>query len=78
MLRRLRAQPEASAYLQAVTLTGLGRRDEAFTRLGIAVDRREDAVPDLLIEPSLDPLRGDPRMDALIRRAGLRAPATAG
>jgi len=70
-LRRLRAQPDASAYLQAVVLAGLGRRDEAFDLLGRAVDRREDAVPDLAIDPSLDPLRDDARMDALVRRARL-------
>jgi serine/threonine-protein kinase len=75
-LRRLRAQPEASAYLQAVVLAGLGRRDEAFEHLARAVDRREDAAPDLGVDPSLDDLRDDPRMDALLRRAGL--PAAAG
>ena len=72
-LRRLRAQPDASAYLQAAVLAGLGRRDEAFALLGAAVDRREDAVPDLGIDPSFDTLRDDPRMDALVRRAGLPA-----
>ena len=74
-LRRLRAQPDASAYLQAVVLTGLGRRDEAFVLLGRAVDRREDAAPDIAIDPSFDSLRGDPRMDALVRRVGLPGPA---
>ena len=70
-LRRLRAQPDASAYLQAVILSGLGRRDDAFAHLERAVRQREDAVPDIAIDPSLDPLRDDPRMDALLRRAGL-------
>ena len=74
-LRRLRAQPGASAYLQAVALAGLGRRDEAFAQLVRAVDEREDAVTELTIDPSLDTLREDPRFDALVRRAGLRRPA---
>ena len=73
ILARLREAPDASAYLQATVLAGLGRRDEAFARLAEAVDRREDTVPDLGIDPSLDPLRDDPRMAALLQRAGLPA-----
>jgi TolB-like protein/Tfp pilus assembly protein PilF len=72
-LRRLRAQPDASAYLQAVVLAGLGRRDDAFAMLSRAVDQREDGVPDIGVDPSLDPLRDDPRMDALVRRVGVHA-----
>jgi len=76
ILRRLRAEPDASAYLQATVLAALGRRDDAFARLSEAVDRREDTVPDLGIDPSLDSLREDPRMGALLRRAGLPTLAT--
>ena len=76
--RRLRAQPDASAYLQAVVQAALGRRDEAFTLLSRAVDRREDGVPDIGVDPSLDTLRDDPRMEALLRRVGLRTSAPGG
>jgi TolB-like protein/DNA-binding SARP family transcriptional activator/Flp pilus assembly protein TadD len=71
-LRQLRAQEEASAYLEAAVLAGLGRRDEAFARLEEAVARREAAVPDLGVDPSFDSLRDDPRMAALLRRVGVR------
>jgi TolB-like protein/DNA-binding SARP family transcriptional activator len=72
VLRELRAQEEASAYLEAAVLAGLGRRDEAFARLEEAVARHEAAVPDLGVDPSFDSLRDDPRMASLLRRVGVR------
>lgn len=73
-LAALRQQSEPSAYLQAVVLAGLERRDEALALLAQALDQREDAAPDMGIDPSFANLRDDPRLEALLKRIGLTLP----
>lgn len=70
-LQILESQPDASRYARASVHVGLGDRDRAFALLEEAVREREGEVADLGIDPTFDPLRGDPRMDALLRRIGL-------
>lgn len=70
---------EFAAYDVASVLALLGRNDEAFQWLGRSIDKREPAATELLQDPSLRTLRGDPRFTALLRRMGIpskgRAPA---
>jgi len=61
---------EAPAFSAALVHAALGETDDAFAALGRAVDRREDAVVSLLVNPRVDSLRGDARFDALLRRVG--------
>jgi adenylate cyclase len=72
-LQALEAQPDASPYLRASVYMGLGDRDRAFALLEQSVAERESAAPDLGIDPTFHALRGDRRMDALLRRIGLPA-----
>jgi adenylate cyclase len=73
-LAALRQQSEPSAYLQAVILAGLDHRDEALRLLEKSLDQREDAAPDMGIDPSFANLRNDPRLEALLKRIGLAPP----
>ena len=50
----------------------LGRRDKAFEYLEKAYQRREWPFAYIKVEPRLDPLRGDPRFDDLVRRVESR------
>ena len=52
---------------------GLGEVDEAFAWMERAVDRNDGWVPALKSYPFLDPLRGDPRFPALLRKLNLEA-----
>lgn len=49
----------------------LGNLDEAFKWLELAIARREEAMCNLKLDPKMDPLRDDPRFDALVRKIGL-------
>ncbi|HEX9119340.1 MAG TPA: tetratricopeptide repeat protein [Terriglobales bacterium] len=52
---------------------GLGEVDEAFAWMERAVDRNDGWIPALKSYPFLDPLRGDPRFPALLRKLNLEA-----
>jgi TolB-like protein/Flp pilus assembly protein TadD len=47
---------------------GLGETDTALTYLGKAVQRRESSVIGLKVHPAYDPLRGEPRCQALLEK----------
>jgi tetratricopeptide (TPR) repeat protein len=73
VLRRLEGRARAGfvpAYSMAVVCTGLGDRDKAFAWLERALEDRSEDMAFLKIEPGLDPLRGDPRFTALLRKVG--------
>jgi TolB-like protein/DNA-binding winged helix-turn-helix (wHTH) protein/Flp pilus assembly protein TadD len=53
----------------ALIYMGLGNRDEALARLDRAYEARFKAS--ILLRPIFDPLRSDPRFQALVRRMGL-------
>jgi hypothetical protein len=54
----------------AHALTHLGQMDKALSLLEQACTKRGYGVIYLGVEPSLDPLRSDPRFTALLRRVG--------
>jgi serine/threonine protein kinase/tetratricopeptide (TPR) repeat protein len=61
----------APAFSRALVRVALEQPDEAFAELERAFGRREDALVSLLVNPRVDPLRGDPRFDELLKRVGL-------
>ncbi len=48
-----------------------GNKDKAFEYLEKSYQRREMWMAYLQVDPRLDPLRGDPRFDEILRRTGL-------
>ena len=60
-------------YRLAEINTYLGDHDQAFQCLEKALNERPDWIPFLKVEPTLDPLRSDPRFIALLRQMGLTA-----
>src|SRR5712692_548111 len=61
-----------SAFCVARVFEGLDDRDSAFAWLGRAAAERSDLLSSWRLEPRLDPLRADPRFEALVTSAGLR------
>jgi TolB-like protein/DNA-binding winged helix-turn-helix (wHTH) protein/Tfp pilus assembly protein PilF len=59
-----------AAFLNAYL--GLGDTEEAFKWLGRAVEERSKIIQFLKIHPFFDPLRGDPRFAAFLRRANFQ------
>jgi serine/threonine-protein kinase len=57
-------------YYMAALYAAFGDRDRAFANLEQALDERTGAMVWLDVDPALDPLRKDPRFDALRKRAG--------
>jgi TolB-like protein/DNA-binding winged helix-turn-helix (wHTH) protein/tetratricopeptide (TPR) repeat protein len=51
--------------------TRLGEIDAAFRWLDVAFEQRSPWIPTIHFDPILDPLRADPRLAELVRRAGL-------
>jgi tetratricopeptide (TPR) repeat protein len=70
-LRALRATSYASALDLAQVHAALGDREEAFRWLDEAAAERSFHLVYLKVWPELDPLRSDPRFEALVRRLGL-------
>jgi adenylate cyclase len=70
-LAALQAQRAASPYLIATVHTALGDRERAFAMLEQAVEKRDDFVTDLGVDPVFDELRDDPRMRRLLQRMKL-------
>jgi len=78
LLEGLRAEAReryVSPVAFVIAHAALGERDEAFGWLERAHSERRGWLAYLRVEPLLDPLRGDPRLDALIARMGLAGPA---
>jgi serine/threonine-protein kinase len=76
--REVLSQLEAdarSSYVPALDFAlvhiGLGDADQSFAWLDRAADERSDQLVFLNVDPLYDPVRGDPRFDALRRRVGL-------
>jgi tetratricopeptide (TPR) repeat protein len=58
-------------YLLAKLYTSLGDRDQAITWLERLYGARTGLVVYLKVQPHFDPLRGEPRFQALLKKAGL-------
>jgi serine/threonine-protein kinase len=74
ILREQEAQPQRQfvpPYDLAVIHVGLGSFDRAFSLLEESVRANDTESMILPADPRLDPLRGDPRFAALLRRMGL-------
>ena len=67
----LKSKEPVSPFFIALVYTALGEKDKALDWLDSAVVQRSGSVRYLKIEPRLDPLRSDPRFDALLQRVGL-------
>ena len=67
ILAQLRPNDYAS-YQVADILAQLGRKDEAIAALEDAWKARDSGLTTILIDPLLDPLRGDPRFEAIVKR----------
>ncbi|HEV3456407.1 MAG TPA: protein kinase [Thermoanaerobaculia bacterium] len=70
-------QRHVSAWYFAMVHAGLGESDEAFSYLDQAVAERAGLLAHLGVDQAFDPLRGDARFDALLRRIGLAVPGGA-
>ena len=55
-------------FQMAQLLAQLGRKDEAIAALERAWDSRDSGLTTVLVDPLLDPLRGDPRFEEIVRR----------
>jgi hypothetical protein len=62
---------EAPPASLALALLGVGRFDAALARLTEAVAARAVALYQLAVDPVYDPLRHDPRFDALLSQMRL-------
>ena len=74
ILRQLQAQ-ENREYISTFNLSYvylfLNQKDTALEQLNEALERHDMNVSSLKVDPLLDPLRGDPRFQALLKRANL-------
>jgi hypothetical protein len=57
-----------SSYEMARIYAGLGEHDQVFTWLDRAYEERASWMAYLQVDPTLDPLRSDPRFQVLLRR----------
>jgi tetratricopeptide (TPR) repeat protein len=71
-LEKLRAESYASALDFAGIHAALGNRDQAFHWLDQAAAERSFHLIYIKVWPELDPLRSDPRFEALVLRLGLQ------
>ena len=55
----------------AIIYAGLGDKDRAFEWLEKGYDERPSDMPNLKVDPRMEPLRSDPRHQELLRRMGL-------
>jgi serine/threonine-protein kinase len=60
---------DAASYNYAQVFAQAGEKDRAFAALGRAFQVKDPGVTGLRTDPFLDPIRGDPRFTAFIRKA---------
>jgi hypothetical protein len=74
-LEGLRQTEYVPPLFTASIYRALGNYEEVFNRLEDAVQQRSGRLPFLSVEPSWDPLRQDPRFQALVEELGLPSEA---
>jgi TolB-like protein len=55
-------------YWTAITYAAMGDKDAAFAELDKAYKAHDWFMPRMMVDPFLDPLRGDPRFDEMVKR----------
>jgi hypothetical protein len=77
-IKTQKEQPDALFLSEAYA--NLGRKDQAFAWLEKAYEQRSGGERPLFvgIDPGFDPLRSDPRFDAILHRAGAPSQPHAG
>jgi Tfp pilus assembly protein PilF len=70
-ITRLSGPNAPPAYALALVYTALAEKSTALDWLVRAYQAREADICRLEVDPSLDPLRGDPRFQALVHRVGI-------
>lgn len=75
-LERLSDREYVPGLFSAFIHRALGNNDEVFPRLEEALHQRSGHLPFLSVEPAWDPMREDPRFQALVDRLGLPALVT--
>ena len=73
-LEAMAAEQYVTSYSFAIVHLGLGEINEAFRWLERGAKEHDYWLAFILIDPDLDPLRGDPRFDKLIRLVGIPEP----
>ena len=71
VLRKLEGRDDVSPYYFAMMHAALGRKDRALALLEQAVNERDDFAADIAVDPVLKDLRGDPRLEQILDKAGL-------
>ena len=69
--RQLARTNYASPGLQAYPSLGLGETEKIYGCLNQSLEEQDYPVQFLKVDPAFDPLRGDPRFQALLKKAGL-------
>lgn len=71
-LRALSADVRArTPYYVGALYAAVGETDSAFAWLDRAYAMRQTDIVSMKVDPTMDPLRGDPRFEALLRKLGL-------
>jgi eukaryotic-like serine/threonine-protein kinase len=70
-VQQLSKHQYVSPSIFSLMYTGLGEKDQAFQWLNRAFESHDPALENLKIDPSFDPLRGDPRFAELMKKVGL-------
>ncbi len=71
LLQRKARREYVDPYLLGSVYVGLGNNDEAFQHFTHAVDVHSTYMEYLNVDPVFEPVRGDPRFKALVKRVGL-------
>lgn len=69
-LTKLGSRKYVASFDMAIAWLGLGDKERALAALERAVKDRSPRLLFLIIEPRFDPLRSDPRFEALVKRVG--------
>lgn len=75
VMAKLNARPATqsrAAYSVAIILAGLGERAAALDQLEAALTSRTQGMPYAVVEPRFDPLRAEPRFQALLSHIQVR------